>query len=177
MGVYTSVLHPDDGGELQIKTGNDICRTYNLGDEVHWSVSPLVGGQGTLLDGAYRSYSDRGWDDVVVIKNHRIYAVVPVESPVDLQEIRDEYEVEDPDPSLWSMEAWQLRDQLQIQRDRYAAGISSLPPKAIEVMMDMYSRSQYRRLMTAAVHEMFKPQPLPGGANPIYMKDWREEGE
>jgi hypothetical protein len=35
----------------------------------------------------------------------------------------------------------------------------------------MYSMSQYRRLMTAAVHDMFRPQPLPDGASPIYAKD------
>jgi hypothetical protein len=34
MVVYPRVRHPEDGGELQIKIGNDVCDLYDVGDRI-----------------------------------------------------------------------------------------------------------------------------------------------
>lgn len=72
MGMFTTIIHPDDGRELQIKCGWDQCETYKIGDSVKWHVIESCPGQGYLLDGIYSSYSKNGDDDWVVIKNHII---------------------------------------------------------------------------------------------------------
>ena len=73
MGMFTSVVHPDDGRELQIKCGTDDCERYHVGDTVNWFIRKERPKSGKLVDGVYQAYDD----DFVVIKDHKIVAVVP----------------------------------------------------------------------------------------------------
>jgi hypothetical protein len=79
MGMFTSITHPQDGRELQIKCGYDNMETYKVGDPVDWEIWPDKPGTGKLLDGAYDSYSN-GPDDWVIIKDHRVFAIVSRDS-------------------------------------------------------------------------------------------------
>lgn len=87
MGMYTSVVHPVDGRELQIHTGDDQCDRYKVGYSVAWNIDERNPGHGTLLDGVYPSYSDNGLDDLVVIKDHVIIAVIPKSETVNCRDI------------------------------------------------------------------------------------------
>ena len=168
--MYTSIRHPEDGRELQIKTGDDSCEWYNVGDEVDWYPCRFVGGVGTLLDGAYPSYSDRGWDDWVIIKDHRVHAVVPHREGSDAvvphregtsqASLREEFEIEETDPSLWSVEAWRTRDAIKANSDRFQASIQGLPLEKKFGLL-MARDASRRRQMYQAVKDAFVVEPLP----------------
>jgi hypothetical protein len=67
MGVYTSVIHPNTGQELQFKTGDDFCGTFMVGDEL------------TNMDVSDGIYETSGSDDYfVVIKRNIIMSVVKI---------------------------------------------------------------------------------------------------
>ena len=105
MGMFTSIIHPDDGRELQIKTGADACDTYNVGDDVKWYVDPKWAFRSALLDGIYDSYSDRD-DDWVVIKDHKVHCIIPIEEITEEKNYfyyKEKFEIEDHD-HLWSDE-------------------------------------------------------------------------
>lgn len=77
MGCFTTIIHPVDGRELQIKTGHDSCETYKVGDAVNWYIDPELPGWGALLDGVYDSCSGKGDDDdLVVIIDHKVAGVM-----------------------------------------------------------------------------------------------------
>jgi hypothetical protein len=130
--MFTSVLHPLTGDEIQIKSGWDDCEWYKLGDTVDWRIRPDRPLEGKLLDGAYEGESTY-WDYEqkkivwtghcwVVIKNHVIVAVEAMEmSPPELRDrdgmfrggfyaqqafIEKKHGVRPPSLDLWSMEAW-----------------------------------------------------------------------
>ena len=73
MGMFTSIIHPVDGRELQIKCGHDSCETYHVGDGVGQYVIEGWPGEGYLLDDVYDSYDD----DWVIIKDGIVVAVEP----------------------------------------------------------------------------------------------------
>jgi hypothetical protein len=175
MGVFTSVWHPEDGRELQIKTGDDVCECYKVGDAVEWATSPHTGGYGTLLDGAYASYSDRGEDDWVIIKDHCIHAVVPCSEQVTEAVLREQFDIEEPDPGLWSLEAWIRRDAAQAEADRFMASIRGLPPEA-QFGALLVRQGEQRRKMYEAVKEAFVVTPLPTKeTSPVYMNNTRAQ--
>ncbi len=84
MSMYTSVLHPDTGQEIQFKTGRDVCDTYKVGDAVDWCISKSMPERGTLLDDVYIGRC--GYPDTqhwwVVIKDHYLHAVLLAEMEV-----------------------------------------------------------------------------------------------
>lgn len=107
MGMFTSISHPDDGRELQIKTGNDQCDIYKVGDTIPWKPNPWF--PGDHIDGAYPSYSDKGRDDWVVVKDCIIVAVEPVadrSGGTDRARLEAQYKIALPDPNLWSPADW-----------------------------------------------------------------------
>ena len=110
MGVFTSIIHPVDGRELQIKSWMDDCETYHVGDVVNWHVFMKLAGAGKLLDDVYDSYSDRGVDDWVIIKYHKVMAVEPRSNPNDSVDdrtlLRQKYKITDPPREWWSAEVW-----------------------------------------------------------------------
>jgi hypothetical protein len=110
--MYTSIVHPEDGRELQIKCGEDICETYRVGDIVNAYPSPNRPGCGYLLDDVYESYSDRGVDDWVVISGGKVVAVErrrgdPQEDPLGHYEVlRLRYNVQPPPRDWWPESVW-----------------------------------------------------------------------
>lgn len=75
MGMFTRIIHPTDGRELQIKAGWDDMEEYKVGDEVNWKIFPEYPGEGKLLDGVYESFSNRG-DCYVVIEDHQVSSII-----------------------------------------------------------------------------------------------------
>jgi hypothetical protein len=115
--MFTSV-YDADGVEYQIKTGWDDCDSYRLGDPVKWSIEKDHPGDGTLLDGVHRGCGYPGGDAFVVIKDHRIAAIVPVE-PIDpdrdylwsdprsqYSRLMAEWQPVEYERSWWTEEAW-----------------------------------------------------------------------
>lgn len=128
MGMYTSVRHPEGGRELQIKTGQDSCDWYDVGDEVAWSLG-YYPGTGTLLDGVYDSYSDRGRDDWVVIKGHRVAAVE--DKALVYGDLYEKHGIEEPDPGLWPEERHreyaEAKDKVDAEFIKFEKSIEHLP--------------------------------------------------
>ena len=77
MGMFTSMHHPLDGRELQIKTGDDQCDYYCIGNKVERYIDRECFKSGCLFDGVYPSISDLGDDAWVVIKDGTFYSVWP----------------------------------------------------------------------------------------------------
>jgi hypothetical protein len=113
VGMFTTFLHPDDGRELQVKCGYDELERYRVGDRVDQKPIPDWPGSGKLLDGVHDSWSDRGADDFVVIRNGVYDGVVP---RGDMDLLREDWVVkygEFPFPKrdLWTEEAWAEYDR------------------------------------------------------------------
>lgn len=115
MGCYTSVVHPEDGRELQIKCGHDRCMCYKLGDNVGQYVCKDRPKHGYLLDDVYDSYSSRGEDDWVIIKDGVIAAVEPRAFEEDgsfnwgaqYDALREKYQIKEYPDNLWTEEGWE----------------------------------------------------------------------
>lgn len=115
MGMFTTVIHPDDGRELQINTWLDKLGIYEVGDSVDWYIDEACPREGRLLDGVYASYSDRGPDDWVVIKDHKIHAVAPrtIDQGDEYQDLMNLYEVHELPDSAWPDEAWEKMREIR----------------------------------------------------------------
>jgi hypothetical protein len=164
MGTYTNIRHPEDGRELQIHTGWDDCDYYNVGDTVDWSLSPLQPGCGTLLDGAYPSYSERGDDDWVIIKDHKVHAVIPRGEDIYEGSLWKRFALQSPPRDLWTEEAWAEKEKRQelarAEYEDFRRSIAHLPPK--EQLAMALARPLMRRLEWAGIgKEVFKIEPLP----------------
>ena len=135
MGTFTSIIHPDDGRELQIKCGHDVCETYKVGDYVDWFVIKDYPKQGYLLDDVYDSFSDRGEDDWVVIKAHKVQAVVPrtKNGYGDYQVLRERFGIKDLPDSKWTKEGWENKrkreEKWAKEREEFEKSIAHLSPK------------------------------------------------
>jgi hypothetical protein len=131
MSTFTTIIHPTDGRELQIKCGWDECETFRLGDEVGQRIYPDWAGEGYLLDGVYDSMSyEHGQDDWVVILGGRIAAFEPKE--LSYEEVRERHGITDPDESLWAEEAWAERrareEAIQKEMEAFKATVAHLSP-------------------------------------------------
>ncbi len=135
MGLFTSVIHPEDGHELQIKSGIDDCEIYHVGDEVRWFVDKRFPRNGKLLDDVYDSLSSRGPDDWVVIKDHKVHAVVPrTENGYDdYQSLREQFGIEDLPDSEWTEEGWkwkrELEERCRKENEEFEKSIAHLSPR------------------------------------------------
>jgi hypothetical protein len=129
MGLFTSIIHPEDGRELQIKCGQDACEWFRVGDDVGAQPDPYNPGSGYLLDDVYDSYSDRGEDDWVVISGGRVVAVEPRSEDPSL--LRAKYNVHPPPREWWTEEAWANKAQREAEAkadlDKFMGSISHLP--------------------------------------------------
>lgn len=173
MGMFTSVLHPKDGRELQIKSGFDDCDTYKLGDTVDWFVSSYPF-SGKLFDGVYSSYSDLGPDDWVIIKNHVVVAVEDKE--LDYDKLYEKYGIQEPPRDLWSAEALETYDkhqaELEARRVDFKKRCEGKSSREIMVMALVEGLRGFRRLdYTSVARKIFVVEPMPEAAQPIYMKD------
>ena len=142
MGSYTRVRHPEDGRELQIKIGDDVCALYDVGDRIEWSANRWNVGQ--HIDGVYSSYSNMGNDDFVIINDCIIVGVEKrLECPEDCEDSPDwevynnqsynlfvKYNIQKADDSLWSAEDWEylseINKRIKKEQEEFAASISHL---------------------------------------------------
>lgn len=132
MGMFTTIIHPNDGRDLQIKTGWDSCDTYSVGDPVQCFLHREDPGRGTLQDGAYESFGADDWDDWVIIKDHKIHAIVPRGEDVHEGTLWKQFELQAPDRSNWTEEAWEeqrvRREEAEAEAAEFAARIAHLLP-------------------------------------------------
>jgi hypothetical protein len=193
MGMFTSIIHPVDGRELQIKCGWDMCSTYRVGDNVGQYPSPQEPGGGYLLDDVYH-----GWGDAFVVIKDGVVAAVVDEEPVKAEVraarpepsddedpdfvgidecislLRARWGVQDPPRELWSEEAWAAKaereEQWRKEREEYEQSIAHLDGHArlAAVMGRMLKRRlDYSSIARSAIFV----EPLPQGALPIYDRD------
>lgn len=129
MGMYTSIAHPEDGRELQIKCGEDTCAWFEVGDDVGAEPDPENPGSGYLLDDVYDSYSNRGPDDWVIISGGKIVAVESRDEDPAL--LRAKYNVLPPPREWWTEEAWERKAQREAEHkakfDKFMESIAHLP--------------------------------------------------
>jgi hypothetical protein len=120
MGMFTSVIHPDTGKEIQFKCGWDDCDTYRVGDTVDWYYAEDTPMCGKLLDNVYNGEGLTLRDTFtcywIIIKDHKIHAVVDVEYMAggefkggfagQLAYLYHKYELKPPPLAVWSLAAW-----------------------------------------------------------------------
>lgn len=111
LGMYTSIMHPELGIEIQIKTGFDDCEFIELGKEVPWKIWPDKPGQGHLLDGVYYgvSYPEEPNNWWVIIKDHKVVGLHEQFAPSKAWEMF--YGIEAPPREWWTEEAWEAREK------------------------------------------------------------------
>lgn len=145
MGMFTTIINPVSGIDYQIKCGDDICKTYTLGDYVDPSPSEYSPGSGYLLDDVYNGYDTTGsaW---VVIKDGYVKEIVPytwVESdnedddgcynPCSDFDLKAKYQITEPPREWRSEELWQEKEARELkyaeENAAWKATISHLSPK------------------------------------------------
>lgn len=148
MGMYTSIRHPADGRELQIKTGKDDCNWYSLGDVVAWSVEVDHPRVGTLLDGAYRAHDD-SW---VIIKDHKVHDVVEDTAETTEESLLKHYAIEALPDSAWTEEGWaRKKEREEAYRIEYQAflkankGLTAMELAAMELAAKWAGQSLRKR--------------------------------
>lgn len=114
MGMFTTIIDAE-GREHQIKTGNDFCETYRIGDEVPFRIQETPGDV-DFPDGIYQSSIVTRWEagqpqtfpkGTVIIKDHKVLtAHSDFLGP----------ETEDIDPTWWTEEAWIAKRQVDERR-------------------------------------------------------------
>jgi hypothetical protein len=164
MGMFTRILHPDDMRELQIKTGDDDLETYSVGDKVDWHIRKDYPCQGTLLDGAYDSYSDRGEDDWVIIRNHQVLCVVPREENLQAQDLEEKYKITPYDRNWWTEEQHVKSELEDAERklkslQEEISFLKSCLGKSDSEIKEMQAR-RLGQLMTAPIREMLNYEGL-----------------
>ncbi len=120
MGSFTTVVSSDDSmgfREAQFKTGNDVCETYKIGDQVPWEISIEQPGHGYFLDGWYDAHitltDGTSIDGVVTIRNSRIHSVIW--DPKEVCWARNE-NYDEPPREWWSEEQWWQSEWDEVQR-------------------------------------------------------------
>ncbi len=201
MGMFTSITHPVDGRELQIKCGNDSCNTYGVGEEVGQYPLPNYAGEGYLLDGIYDSYSNLGDDDYVIIKDGIVAGVEPREATLDAVIakraasdpnctpedytwrdvhgfLKAKWKVEDPPRSLWKEEVWARREkaerEVQEDWDQFHETIKDKSPEeqAKLSLFRLITKTVGRRMNYSEIaRKCFTVEPLPPSAVAYYDKD------
>ena len=132
MGMFTSIIHPKDGRELQIKAGNDACETYHVGDKVSFLINKDTYLSGGLFDGVYGSTSSKpGRDDWVIIKNHKIIKVCS--HRFTYKYLIKKYKIKSPKRSLWPKEVYdryvKIQKKLEKEDKKFEASIKHLSPR------------------------------------------------
>ena len=159
MGMFTTIIHPNDGRDLQIKTGWDSCDIYSVGDTVDWFLSESPG-SGTLLDGAYESFED----DWVIIKDHKVHAIVPRGEDVHEGTLWKQFELQAPGRSNWTEEAWEeqrvRREAAKAEAAEFTARIAHLPP-AERMGAHIFKMLSRRRYPTELANKIATVKPLP----------------
>jgi len=125
MGCFTTICDPAQNLSVQIYTGDDVCGTFSVGDTIPWQPNPFYPGE--HVDGVYEGLAGEGpkfEDYFVVIKDCKVLAVVPKGPPAEFDDLDPayilykQYGIQPPDPSLWTAEQWEERQQ---REDKYKA--------------------------------------------------------
>ena len=160
MGMFTTIVHPEPGNsDLQIKTGDDECETFRVGDRIPWAASQW--NVNSHIDGIYEGianpYSSDCW---VVIKDCTVVAIEPRTScqvssaddedgeSFDTSILWDKYGLAAPDPGLWTEEQHAYHDEMRrdVKADldkRFAEARARMPadvPDYVVAMGAMLSR-------------------------------------
>jgi hypothetical protein len=130
VGLFTSIIKPN-GVEIQIKTGFDTCDTYKLGDTVDYLIHKDLFMSGGIFDGVYDSTSDKGRDDWVIIKGHKIIALR--NKRYLYPTLIRQYKIKEPSSLLWTKKAreeYKERQRLlEIEEKKFEASIKHLSPR------------------------------------------------
>ena len=192
MGMFTEVRHPVDGRLLQIMGGGDACEVLSVGDPVGFHIDPEYPGVGDFLDGYYGSYSDRGKDAYVIVKDHKIHAVVDLADAKDV-DLYARFEITPFERSWWSESVWLARDldrasaDLEEARARhdFLSSLEGLSDAEIKERREAHKHNQLiasvSRLIGTRLNyqsigrKLFTVEPLPAGAPLIYMQNEEEK--
>lgn len=170
MGMYTSITHPRGGRELQIKTGYDVCDTYKIGDKVNYTIHKDSFGHGGIFDGVYDSYSDRGPDDWVIIKGHKVVAVRSCKRNK-YQDLVKQYKIRKPSKNLWTKKAYtehlKLKRDIKIEYKVFEKSLKNLTPAERMGRILAYPLSK-RTGYSEMAKKAFSVEPMP---TPSFLKD------
>lgn len=173
MGMFTSIIHPEDGRELQIKTGDDDLEQYKVGDTVNWYFNKERPGEGNLLDGVYHAISNIGEKyvyDWVLIKNHIIKEIIPCSDDVSYIKLIKRYNIKAYDKKWWSQKQW--RDKRKRDRQNTIEYNNDMNKYLKEINYEKMSKEEklgamiaypIRRMLnyTSVGRKLFKVEPLP----------------
>ena len=134
MGMFTSIEHPVDGREVQIKIGDDRLDNYKIGDVIDWW-KPTRWNVDSHPDGIYNGacYPEKG--AYVIIKDLTIVKVEDLEEDTRAQydRLSDEFLISDPPRSLWKEEWWvEVEEMRRKNREEYEAFEKTLEGKSPE---------------------------------------------
>lgn len=73
--MFTRIIHPKTGEEIQIKTGDDFLNTYRIGDKVERYINPNYFDSGCCFDGCYYGHGNNK-DYLVIIKNEIVSDII-----------------------------------------------------------------------------------------------------
>lgn len=192
MSLFSEVAL-DDGRVITFRHGDDrdTGPPFRVGDPVPWQVDPERPGCGAYLDDAYLDDREEHW---VLIKDHRIHAVVPAEdeirhygnglSPdtvlkggedVQAEVMRQRHGITRLPPETWSLEAWGRHAIAQAHAERRhvaeSAAIYDATPEQRERMaanyLASYTRAQMRE-STYADHILRVLPPAPHVEEPSH---------
>jgi len=181
MGMFTTILAPDQNLSIQIKCGWDTCDVFSVGQTVPWHIIEECPNQGYLFDDVYlgiggtpKQDDDHSWDDYwVVIKNHVVQEVFLYQEGDQYPDMRTRFQIQDPPEDLWSEEVWVSYRKECAEREKafeeFEASIAHLPPveRFARILHRSFGRPNYRSL----AEQIFTVEPLPEGVLPIYDKD------
>ena len=189
MGMFTTIIHPVDGRDLQIKCGNDTCETYKLGDDVGQYAIKDWAGSGYLLDDVYHGYGDP--HAFVIIKGGKVVEVideepamleaaanVPLGDDIGIDDciewLRKSRGVEDPPRSWWPEEAWAAKaardERFRKEQTVWEASVAHLSPQ--DRLGAAMARSLSRQMGYASIaRKVFQVEPMPEVAKPYYDKN------
>lgn len=172
MGVFTTVIHPVTGVELQFKCGYDNCDTYKVGDTVDWRIVPDRPMCGRLLDDVYLAggygKTPYCW---VIIRNHIVRGVINTEMEDD-GSIRDYacqyalmrklYKVERSPESWWTDQVW-AETAKKAERDKERMSDAVLYGMTTEQKATISMRELHRAMMRqdGYIRQLYPPEPIP----------------
>lgn len=191
MGMFTTIETPE-GWDIQIYTGRDNCERYRVGDEVNWRFHETAL-EGTLLDGVYpgEAYewvgggisngrysgkSEKRGDFWVVIKDHMVVAITPIERDANGEYkggelaqqafVMARYGVKEPPLDAWSDAAWARHAQQQErsrrrQRQWDAEDYGKSPEQQAREIIGRFTRDKMRE--EGFFRKLIKPVPLTEG--------------
>lgn len=175
MGMFTRIIHPVTGEEVQIKTGNDYLDTYMVGSVIPWEPDP--GYPGHHIDGVYKGLGDedeRGHfrDYLVVIKNCTVVAVVDKADTEKWEDpykaLTEEYGIVPPDAALWPEDAWErfreAEARAKAEHDAWELEAAEKGYTDSERMAFLMGKLIGRRMDYNSIgRQVFSVEPIPNG--------------